>query len=100
MKKSGLAFVIMFLALTLIYAGPEALPSGKEMKQVAPEPAAPSCSNWAGFYFGGFGGYKFSSVDLDLTLGGESKFNPAGKAFTEQPRPTVKEVIIPKRRPA
>ena len=84
MKKSGLAFVIMFLALTLIYAGPEALPSGKEMKQVAPGAAAPSCSNWAGFYFGGFGGFKFSSVDLDLSLGGEWNLNLPGKAFTEE----------------
>ncbi len=45
-------------------------PSGKEMKQVAPAPA-PTCFNWSGFYVGGFGGYKFSSVDLDLSLSGE-----------------------------
>src|SRR2546423_11657325 len=37
------------LALTAV-AGPEALPSGKEMKQVAPAPVA-EC-NWSGFYIG------------------------------------------------
>jgi outer membrane immunogenic protein len=37
------------LALTVV-AGPEALPSGKEMKQVAPAPL-PEC-NWTGFYIG------------------------------------------------
>src|SRR6266849_3664553 len=37
------------LALTVV-AGPEPLPSGKEMKQVAPAPL-PEC-NWTGFYLG------------------------------------------------
>lgn len=37
------------LALTAV-AGPESIPSGKEMKQVAPAPA-PEC-NWTGFYIG------------------------------------------------
>jgi outer membrane immunogenic protein len=37
------------LALTVM-AGPEPLPSGKEMKQVAPAPL-PEC-NWTGFYIG------------------------------------------------
>ena len=37
------------LALTIV-AGPEPLPSGKEMKQVAPAPP-PEC-NWSGFYIG------------------------------------------------
>jgi outer membrane immunogenic protein len=69
MKKSGLAFVTMFLALTLIYAGPEALPSGKEMKEVAPAP--PSCPNWTGFYIGGFGGYKFAATVISLDLFGD-----------------------------
>src|SRR2546429_7596236 len=42
------------LALTVV-AGPEPLPSGKEMKQVAPVP--PECDyTWTGFYFGGNGG--------------------------------------------
>ena len=29
-------------------------------------------------------GFKFSSVDLDLSLGGEWNLNPPGKAFTEE----------------
>src|SRR5207247_8676825 len=37
------------LALTVV-AGPEPLPSGKEMKQVAPAPV-PEC-NWTGSYIG------------------------------------------------
>src|SRR5438552_5617617 len=37
------------LALSVV-AGPEPLPSGKEMKQVAPAPV-PVC-NWTGFYIG------------------------------------------------
>src|SRR5947209_12002459 len=37
------------LALTVV-AGPEPLPSGKEMKEVAPAPP-PEC-NWTGFYLG------------------------------------------------
>jgi len=37
------------LALTVV-AGPEPLPSGKEMKEVAPAPL-PEC-NWSGFYIG------------------------------------------------
>jgi len=43
------------LALTAV-AGPEPMPSGKEMKQVAPAP--PECDyTWTGFYFGGNAGY-------------------------------------------
>jgi outer membrane immunogenic protein len=49
------------LALTTL-AGPEPLPSGKEMKEVAPAPA-PECFNWTGFYIGAFGGYKKAVVD-------------------------------------
>lgn len=51
------------LALTLV-AGPEALPSGKEMKQVAPAPL-PEC-NWSGFYIGlNVGGQWGHSEDKD-----------------------------------
>jgi len=49
------------LALTAV-AGPEPLPSGKEMKQVAPAP--PECDyTWTGFYFGGNGGYGWGNAD-------------------------------------
>jgi outer membrane immunogenic protein len=52
------------LALTVV-AGPEALPSGKEMKQVAPAPL-PEC-NWSGFYIGlNVGGQWGHSEDRDL----------------------------------
>ncbi len=70
MKRLTLTLAILCALCAFTYAGPEALPSGKEMKQVAPAPA-PTCFNWSGFYVGGFGGYKFSSVDLDLSLSGE-----------------------------
>ena len=52
------------LALTIV-AGPEALSSGKEMKQVAPAPL-PEC-NWTGFYIGlNVGGQWGHSEDRDL----------------------------------
>src|SRR6266850_8552542 len=52
------------LALTAV-AGPEPLPSGKEMKQVAPAPL-PEC-NWSGFYIGlNVGGQWGHSEDRDL----------------------------------
>jgi outer membrane immunogenic protein len=52
------------LALTAV-AGPEPLPSGKEMKQVAPAPL-PEC-NWTGFYIGlNVGGQWGHSEDRDL----------------------------------
>src|SRR5438270_3659955 len=54
------------LPLTLT-AGPEPLPSGKEMKQVAPAPM-PEC-NWTGFYLGvNVGGQWGHSEDNDLDL--------------------------------
>jgi hypothetical protein len=42
MKKFTLTFAILCALCALAYAGPEALPSGKEMKQVAPAP----CPEW------------------------------------------------------
>jgi outer membrane immunogenic protein len=52
------------LALTVV-AGPEPLPSGKEMKQVAPAPL-PEC-NWTGFYIGlNVGGQFGHSEDKDF----------------------------------
>jgi outer membrane immunogenic protein len=52
------------LALTVL-GGPEPLPSGKEMKQVAPAPP-PEC-NWTGFYIGvNVGGQWGHSEDKDL----------------------------------
>src|SRR5438067_6744132 len=83
MKQITLTLAVLCAACSVSFAGPEPLPSGKEMKQVAPAPE-PTCVNWSGFYVGGFGGYKFSSVDRDLSLGGEWNLNPPGKAFTEE----------------
>src|SRR5213082_3270708 len=52
------------LALTVV-AGPEPLPSGKEMKEVAPAPL-PEC-NWSGFYIGlNVGGQFGRSENKDL----------------------------------
>lgn len=53
------------LSLTAL-GGPEPLPSGKEMKEVAPAPL-PEC-NWTGFYIGAHAGGQFShseTFDLD-----------------------------------
>lgn len=51
------------------------------MKQVAPAPVAPMCHNWTGFYIGGFGGYKFNSVDLDTHLAGTWDVIPDDRNF-------------------
>ncbi len=68
-QLSGLTialFACIGLAITAV-AGPEALPSGKEMKEVAPLPPPPSCCNWTGFYLGLHAGGQFGhSEDKDL----------------------------------
>lgn len=66
MKKATLGLIASCVFSALIYAGPE--PSGKDMKQVAPMPAA--CPNWTGFYAGGFVGYKYGVIDSGLDLSG------------------------------
>src|SRR4051812_14321688 len=60
-----LALLMLCSMATLAYGGPEPVPSGEEMKAVAPIP--PPCPSWTGFYVGGFGGYKFSNVNVDFT---------------------------------
>jgi outer membrane immunogenic protein len=72
-------------ALALIaLAGPESLPSGKEM--IAPAPPPPGCT-WTGFYIGINGGYTWSDSDTVHTdsrnldpfngLGSEAAYNIA-----------------------
>lgn len=82
MKKFPLSLAALVTLSAFAYAGPEPLPSGKEMKEVAPAPA-PSCFNWSGFYVGGFGGYKRSNVDLDLILSGSWSVAPHGRDLAE-----------------
>src|SRR5437588_10657247 len=63
-RLTSLSSACAALTLTAV-AGPESLPSGKEMKQVAPAPL-PEC-NWTGFYIGlNVGGQFGHSEDLDL----------------------------------
>jgi outer membrane immunogenic protein len=82
MKRVALTVAVFFVAIAMANAGPEPLPSGKEMKQVTPP--APACFNWSGFYVGGFGGYKQSNADLDLTLSGSWTTVPQAVEFGEE----------------
>jgi outer membrane immunogenic protein len=82
MKKFPPSLAALLTLTAFVYAGPEPLPSGKEMKEVAPAPA-PSCFDWSGFYIGGFGGYKRSNVDPDLTLSGSWNTVPQARDFGE-----------------
>ena len=69
MKKFALALTILSSLAALAYAGPEQYhASGKEMKEVVPVPTP--CPTWAGFYIGGFGGYKYGNIDPNVDLGG------------------------------
>jgi outer membrane immunogenic protein len=63
MNKLALTSAFFSLACAITFAGPEALPSGKEMKEVAPLPA-PGCDYiWTGFYFGLNVGYGWGNAD-------------------------------------
>src|SRR5882672_8717343 len=69
MKAMKRFFAVTFGFVTLLagawlFAGPEPLPSGKEMKQVAPP--APELCNWTGFYIGINAGYG----ETDMTWSG------------------------------
>ena len=67
MRKLALVVTILSASAALTFAGSEPS-SGKEMKQVVPPP--PACPSWAGFYIGGFGGYKFVNADIAFDLSG------------------------------
>lgn len=72
--KRFFTLTVVFLALIslgsvakITFAGPEPLPSGKEMKEVAPAPPPP-CT-WTGFYVGFHSGYTFGDLtwkDVDF----------------------------------
>lgn len=65
-------FASCVLAITS-FAGPESLPSGKEMKQVVP--LAPACDfSWTGFYVGVNVGYGWGNAD--------TRFDPEPDAAT------------------
>lgn len=68
MKRPTLTLAILGVCgAALLYAGPEPISSGKEMKNVVTQ-VPPPCPEWGGFYIGAFGGYKFADVDVDMDL--------------------------------
>ena len=75
MNRFTLTCAILFTCVAFAFAGPEPLPSGKEMKAVA-EPTVEVCPDWGGFYVGGFGGFKFADTDVDVDLEGDWPFVP------------------------
>jgi hypothetical protein len=74
---------MLYAFCSLTYAGPERY-SGKEIKQVA---SPPPCPNWTGFYVGAFGGYKFGSTGVDLSLGEDWNFRPEDRNVVEAHAP-------------
>ena len=71
-RLTTLLFSCAALASTVV-AGPEALPSGKEMKEVAPAPP-PEC-NWTGFYIGLNVGGQFGHAE-HTDVDGYNSFGP------------------------
>jgi len=66
LKFIASALIASCLPAMTLFAGPESLPSGKEMKEVAPIP--PPVCDWTGFYVGLHGGGEFGhseNKDLD-----------------------------------
>jgi outer membrane immunogenic protein len=83
MDKISLIASMLYAFCSLAYAGPERY-SGKEIKQVAPPPP---CPTWTGFYVGAFGGYKFGSTGVDLSLGGDWNFRPEDRNVVQAHSP-------------
>lgn len=84
MNKLSLIVSTLCAFCSFAYAGSERF-SAKEMKQVAQLPSP--CPNWTGFYVGVFGGYKFGSVDTDLSLGGDWDFHSHDRDVVEAHAP-------------
>ena len=83
MKKISLVVAMLYAVFALAYAGPERY-SDKEIKEVVPPPPSP---RWTGFYVGAFGGYKFGSTPMDLSLGGDWNFRPQDRNLVEAHAP-------------
>ena len=83
MDKISLIASMLYAFCSLAYAGPERY-SGKEIKQVAP---LPPCPTRTGFYVGAFGGYKFGSSGVDLSLGGDWNFRPEDRNVVQAHSP-------------
>jgi outer membrane immunogenic protein len=83
MKQLSVLTIAFFAVCSLAIAGPEAISSGKEMKEVAPAPAPSGC-NWTGLYLGINGGYNWLEHDSIDTVSRDIFGNPGlggGPAF-------------------
>ena len=91
MKRIFALTIVCFTPLSLTelaFAGPEPLPSGKEMKSVV-QPAVEQECNWTGFYIGAHVGYGWG--DLKWTDTDTSTFPDTPGAF---PGPEGPEVLV------
>ena len=77
MKKTIFSLTILLAATAACWAGPESLPSDKEMKQVAPAPEP--CMTWTGFYVGGQAGYGWGDGDAHFTPRPLGQFTAGGQ---------------------
>ena len=80
MKRYTLTIAILGAFCGLAFAGPEPLPSGKEVLEPAPIAAPPPC--FTGFYIGVHGGALLQFNDENTIIAESRVINPGGNVLT------------------